>query len=154
MSGLRAVAIYINDLGHRCGYVGIEQDHPLYGVAYHEKAECLKDLLNETLKLPRKNSPVMVFLAAGMDDDERCRPDIVFRVHGGLTYSGGDDYPIETNPKLWWFGFDCSHYGDGTNSQPGIHRSLKFVIQECESLANQLSTLKGASDETNNQQTS
>ena len=39
---------------------------------------------------------------------------IDFHVHGGLTYSGGgknSDYPIESD--LWWFGFDCAHWGDG-----------------------------------------
>ena len=37
-----------------------------------------------------------------------------FDVHGGITYSGGGNrskYPIESD--LWWFGFDCAHWGDG-----------------------------------------
>lgn len=78
-------------------------------------------------------------------------------VHGGLTYSGGNNkYPIETGADTWWFGFDCSHYGDendinkvveyfGKNANKhcvcygsGIVRSLEYVIEEVKSLAEQL----------------
>ena len=35
-------------------------------------------------------------------------------VHGGITYSeGNNNYPVITNDKLWWFGFDLAHYMDG-----------------------------------------
>lgn len=64
-------------------------------------------------------------------------------VHGGLTYSGGDGlYPIEYDKeKLWWFGFDCMHFGDlrlGRYYSAGSHRSLEYIENECESLAEQL----------------
>ena len=38
--------------------------------------------------------------------------------HGGLTFSSitkNSTYPISSN--LWWFGFDCIHYGDGTDAE-------------------------------------
>lgn len=41
--------------------------------------------------------------------------DIDVNVHGGLTYSAGDNkllYP-SGDKGLWWIGFDCAHYGDG-----------------------------------------
>lgn len=31
-------------------------------------------------------------------------------VHGGLTYAGNGNYPVESD--LWWIGFDCAHIGD------------------------------------------
>jgi hypothetical protein len=42
----------------------------------------------------------------GKDYDE-----IDIDVHGGLTYAGDDNYPVESD--LWWIGFDCAHSGDG-----------------------------------------
>ena len=27
--------------------------------------------------------------------------------------SHGDDYPVKSNNKSWWIGFDCAHCGDG-----------------------------------------
>lgn len=31
--GLRCVVVF-QDMGHRCGYVGVREDHPLYGACY------------------------------------------------------------------------------------------------------------------------
>ena len=59
-------------------------------------------------------------------------------VHGGLTFSGGDaKYPIETNGKMWWLGFDYAHYGDNPNIQ-----NTKYVMSECENLAEQLKIME------------
>lgn len=42
--------------------------------------------------------------------------EIDVMVHGGLTYSEfHSKYPIETDEKLWWIGFDCGHAGDGVD---------------------------------------
>ena len=84
--------------------------------------------------------------------------------HGGLTFSSrsmGEKYPIESD--LWWFGFDCAHYGDGKDLDLAIRyfpnlaetlmkimhcecmfptyepvRSCDYVAENCISLANQL----------------
>lgn len=87
--------------------------------------------------------------------------------HGGLTYSGGGDkskHPIESD--LWWFGFDCAHYGDGKDlklaykkfleerasiaymmkseqmfpeaSESDVLRTEEYVADECKRLAEQL----------------
>lgn len=70
-------------------------------------------------------------------------------VHGGLTYASKNDeskYPVESD-GLWWFGFDCAHYGDGlieespmdfVNTFMESPRSLDYVETECERLAEQL----------------
>ena len=80
----------------------------------------------------------------GLDYDAVCEK-IPVEVHGGLTYSGNSKtYPAESD-GLYWFGFDCAHYGDGfinesIRSYPGeTVKSQAFVESECESLARQIS---------------
>lgn len=60
--------------------------------------------------------------------------------HGGLTYSSQDEnseYPVESD--LWWFGFDCAHYGDGKDLDlayelfPEFRQSIS-AIKQCESM--------------------
>ncbi len=120
---------------HRCGYVRIEKDHPLYGVGYGEP----------TLKIPYewvehaelgKKSPILVFtcgVGALAGEDIRRSPDIAFDVHGGLTFSksGERGYPVKDDG--WWFGFDCAHAGDTLEKC-----TLEYVADECERLAEQL----------------
>lgn len=115
-AGLRAVVI-MGSLGYRCGYVGVPTTHPLFCVGY-------------SLDTP-------AFEAAS--------PEGMLDVHGGLTYAGGGgDYPVPS--ELWWFGYDCGHYGDApAPGSPmerltfsGVHRTLDFCIEQCESLAHQL----------------
>jgi hypothetical protein len=117
-SGLPA-AVVIHPAGHRCGYVGVPESSTHYEQHYDELA---------------------------------------VQVHGGLTYSGGnDDYPVERS-DTWWFGFDCAHSQDQadpdlmaaeyrkyhdrrismTFRNVGVIRSLEFCIEQCESLAQQL----------------
>lgn len=80
------------------------------------------------------------------------REDVNASCHGGLTFSGpcqgheGDPFGICHIPedgrtdKIWWLGFDCSHYGDFTPRYPsdGIYRNLAYVQKECADLAGQL----------------
>ena len=123
-AGLRAVVIMNDSSGSRCGYVGIEKSHPLFGVSYHEETRVLKTNLHD------------------LDS-----PASFFEVHGGLTYSGsGGEYPVPS--ELHWFGYDCEHAGDipkpGSamwrlyRDYEGVHRTLDYCIDECESLAQQL----------------
>ncbi len=112
------------DRGHRCGYVGVPEGHPLYG---HSATEPIKALNGRTM------------LAS-------------FDVHGCLYFAeGGDDYPINLiyGPKLWWLGYDCMHYGDCADPEwaevetvrlfdDGTIKSLYYCINECESLARQI----------------
>jgi len=62
--------------------------------------------------------------------------DLDVEVHGGLTF--GDeygDYPVLTDSKEWWVGFDCNHSWDQDD-----RKTLEYVKNECESLAEQLTT--------------
>jgi hypothetical protein len=79
-------------------------------------------------------------------------------VHGGLTFSGacGHGDPAkgichitgEGEPDtVWWFGFDCAHYGDSCPSHrsgmlsQGVYRDVAYVEREVASLAAQLKAL-------------
>ena len=137
--GLRCVVI-LSSRGHRCGYVGISTDHPLYGVGYRQKIKNIHEL------------------------NGKC-PEDCFDVHGGITYSNVEkDYPVENN-KLWWFGYDCAHVDDAADInlmdeetkklyvlaaaitpnnrnvgaiRNGVIRNLKYCVEECKKLAEQL----------------
>lgn len=119
--GLKCVVVAIEDRGHRCGYVGVDNSHPYYGKDYTDV-------------------------------------DNIY-VHGGLTYSTSKEnsnYPIESN--LWWFGYDCAHWGDAKDlsmainpailevermyPETGIVRTLAFCMNECRDLAEQLSEVE------------
>lgn len=114
------IAVAVNDLGYRCGCVGVPKGDPLYGMQY---------------------------------DDE------IFdniSVHGGLSFSGIRKFI--TSDDLWFFGFDCGHYGDAVdkmteegkahlNHEPpscygyfleGHVWTLDEVIAESESMADHL----------------
>lgn len=95
-------------------------------------------------------------------DYMNCQSD--FACHGGLTYAGGgvnSSYPISSD--LWWFGFDCTHWGDADDWNStfkafseqservaeykairslcplgGKIRTTEYVENECKSLAEQL----------------
>lgn len=147
-AGFRAVVI-MTDMGHRCGYVGVPETHPLYGVPYNEHCDALTFPAGETLG---KRGVISLLCAGG----EKASPEIVFDVHGGITYSGGRGaYPVESG--LWWFGYDCGHAGDAPSpeavadrvarmgsvfypSPDEVHRTLDYCVGECESLAEQLTS--------------
>lgn len=131
-----------NPMGALCGYVGVPPGHPLNGVGYNDCVFGCADF----------NS----------DDFHYCehRPEGFLRVHGGLTFADAcrDDGPIchVTMPgepeSVWWLGFDCSHCDDltprlislmGGKSFGEIYRDIPYVQNEVESLADQLSKLKG-----------
>lgn len=106
----RCVVIF-GDMGFRCGYVGIPEDHPLYGKEYGSgMGISYSELENE----PTGKRGIIPVLCAAYKEDDDVSMDIYFDVHGSLTYSGGgkeSTYPVES--ELWWLGFDCGHYNDG-----------------------------------------
>jgi len=55
--------------------------------------------------------------------------------HGGLTY-GSDQ------KEYWVIGFDCAHLGDlqpGYNISDGEYRTMDYVMNQCESICEQIS---------------
>ena len=156
-AGLRAV-IVMTEMGHHCGYVGVPPGHPLHGVGYSQPCDALSPMPDsEPLG---KRGVLAVFCAAG--DPERARsPEMVFDVHGSITYSGGSpDYPAQSD-NLWWFGYDCAHAGDSPSPEAqakkremhpdhrflwertGEFRDIDYCVTECESLARQIAQATG-----------
>ena len=127
-AGLRAVAVR-HGSGHLCGYVGVGKDHKFYGRAYDAPSGI--DLPDDT-KIGNRGV-IDLFLFAMRENPLQDVPiSMLFDVHGSLTYSGGEGYPIESD-GLWWFGFDCAHADDTPETC-----NLPYVEKECEQLAKQL----------------
>jgi hypothetical protein len=141
-TGLLAVVIRANRPGfsHRCGYVLIPKEHPLYGVESNKPSPILTKFskeknLEEQLMGKRGVIPVLFRVIK-----EDIYPNYYFDVHGSITYSGiSGSYPIseETSGVGWWYGFDTNHYDDQDDP-----KSLEYCEQECESLATQLEEIK------------
>ncbi len=152
--------VVMTDLGHRCGYVAVPHEHCLYGVGYNENTQKLSaywELVQSqrvvTHKCLVENIGVIPLFC--FTPDNKLEPSYNIGVHGGLTYSGGNDYPISTD-GLWWFGYDCAHAGDGrdlsvvsdsireielkyaSHRSKNTIRSLEYCVYECIKLANQL----------------
>ena len=119
-TGLKCQIIRQRTGGNLCGYVGVNKDSKIHGLDYH--------------------CPIFV---EDLETGQGLYRDGVtqaINVHGGITFSGrfnGDD-------KTWWFGFDCSHYGDYVPIRPrdwvsgGVYRDWDYVKDEVESLARQI----------------
>jgi len=145
--GYRCIVLMYCDMGHRNGYVGIPDSHPLYGVEYDQSSDLLR--IDPEMTVGKRG---IIPLVCG--DKENVRPDLYFDVHGSLTYSGGGDYPVKSDPQLWWFGFDCGHHGDGCDvsvmpeskrtffASPYPVRSTEYVTAECNRLSEQLFLLE------------
>ena len=158
--GLRCVVIAL-DRGHRCGYVGVDRNHPLYGKSYSENISVKESVINREFNGDKVG--VINLFCSKFSDIKNNTIELVlaFDVHGGITYSDGkDEYPVISN--LWWFGFDCAHYNDAPDfsimrddlkdferkyPNPGIVRTNEYVTKECMSLAEQLSAFKGDASE-------
>ena len=142
--GLPCVVI-MTYMGHRCGYVGVPENHPLHGVSMGDE----------------------VFPLTMLPDYEEGRdyysdmvsPMIYFDVHGGITYSEHDSPDRFGKPGMWWYGYDCMHDGDAREldhpavdestrrverdfPSHGVVRTLEYCVAECKKLAEQLHELQ------------
>ncbi|MBO3274173.1 hypothetical protein [Pseudomonas schmalbachii] len=120
--GLRAVVIYMQDMGHRCGYVGVAPDHSCYRLDYCEAT------------LAEIEVHGGLTYAAGKD----------YPVSGtGLWWLGYDcahawDLPAPDSE----FG---RRFDNGIRTSDSVHRDLPYCVHECEQLARQLMQLPQAS---------
>jgi len=150
--------------GHRCGYVAVTPDHPLFGIDYSQdikSPELLQELKNTTIG---KRSIIDLFCWNG----EETKLSLLVNVHGGITYSKLSHhsiFPTNQFDKVWYFGFDCAHCDDGKDLNLATQyfglnkmrwaleweekyptrdqvRSLQYVENECKSLAEQLDCIK------------
>jgi hypothetical protein len=176
-AGLRAICVLRN--GYRCGYVGVPEGHFLHGMNYRDRienpSERIKTLLANTST--SKRNRVSLFLAAS-DPTTLTHPslDIIFNVHGSLTFAEGS-IPIdgkEIGDSEWWFGFDCNHASDrserereenfdfigllfdafeyvlGESCENPEKKTQEYVEKECESLAAQIEFLFGKGSDYDN----
>lgn len=158
--GYQCIGIF-GDMGHRCGYVGVPEGHPLYGKDFGSQLKvAMKEMQNEPIG---KRSPIQLFYFSDKDLDDQIEIQHYFNIHGGITYLGGgkeSTYPIESD--LWWLGFDCGHAGDGKDLDLVEHlwgddervkrrleierfyyiddeiRTREYVVEECKSLVDQI----------------
>lgn len=123
-----------NHFGVWCGYVGVPQEHPTYGKPYYNNNE--ED---------EKYDPIQEYINN-------------IEVHGGLTFSSPcstdeDEMGIchKSDKAVYWFGFDCAHYGDylpffdmmkgfipPSSIRYEIYRDMAYAKAEVLSLAKQL----------------
>jgi hypothetical protein len=142
-TGLPCLAVRTPWSGNWCGYVGVAEGHPAFGVGYGAAD---------------KLAP---------EDDDGYRG---LRVHGGLTFAdfcqeGAEETGICHVPqpgqpeRVWWLGFDCAHcddlspatfvtagerYRQVMRSNPRYaYRTLEYVQGECANLARQLVEVTG-----------
>jgi hypothetical protein len=133
-AGYRAVVIRCSGaLNHRCGYVGIDATHPLFGAPYYEPCARVSPPPDDEQIGDRGIVEMVVNSGKAA---AQLPLSVVFDVHGSLTYSGNGSgrYPVVSD--LWWFGFDAAHYLDDEDGG----RPLLFMIDQCESLAAQLTS--------------
>lgn len=128
-----------------CGYVGLSSEHSFFGKSYGDRVP----VPDRSAIAIDKAGPISLFIEALQEDDGKVALDILFNVHGGITYTG-DTYPVDDG--LWYLGFDCSHCDD-LSPQDVFHsfsgdiwrleggrqyRSLEYVKNELALLAEQL----------------
>lgn len=162
--GYKCVVVF-TDMGHRCGYVAVAPDHPLFGIKYNQHIMS-PELLQEIKSSPISKKGIIDILCW---DGEEIKLSLLVNVHGGITYSGMSyltKFPTNQFDKVWYFGFDCAHYNDAKdlnlavkyfgynrmkviieleNKYPSYSyfiRSLSYCEQECKSMADQLDCIK------------
>lgn len=132
------ISVVNHHFGTRCGYCSVSGSHPFF---------------------MRDYSYIVPSIGKSID--------YILSAHGGITYSGNLKInEILEREGLWWFGFDCNHSGDaadinlitnpiskmvceqtsswltGRYFNPGKHRTLEYVKENCNNLAEQLSKFK------------
>lgn len=132
--GLR-FAVLLMDMGHRCGYVAVPEDHPFYGRGYSEKVPWDRPAALEDRAMDDAGMGGMIALLGGADgvDEWARRVEGHVAVHGGLTFAGKGLPGLEDG---WWFGFDCAHADDS----PSFWTEER-VAKECVRLAQQLAEI-------------
>jgi len=138
------------NMGHRCGYIRIPSGHSLYGLDYSEQIPIkFKKISKERIG---KRGVIPIFCAGRLKPNDNISMDLLFNVHGGITFSGKEI----AGKKGWWIGFDCAHSGDSKDislmdkkhreieekfhlSFPGgVVRTTKYVESECKNLIDQI----------------
>jgi hypothetical protein len=94
--------------GALCGYVGVPQGHPAYGVGYD-------DVRNSDGEYPDVHGG-LTYAAACMDTDDESH---------GICHVPEPGRPHD----VWWLGFDCGHFSD---LMPGLVARERIMARELE----------------------
>ena len=92
---------------HHCGYVGVPDGHPWYGVAHYHAAP---DDVRRAAAAAGAD-PVQYAIDHAEHYGEHS-PGAQVEVHGGLTWSDTAPSSGADDRASWWFGFDAGHAGD------------------------------------------
>ena len=129
-TGMPCLAVRNHILGHWCGYVGVDVNHPWYGKDF-DRCSGLRTLLLHPVD----------FCDVCSDGDQA----------ESICHIPGEGEP----DQVWWFGFACGHLYDyspgfvaglsnryrGPAFDPGHYRTLDFVKDECAKLAGKLTAV-------------
>lgn len=128
----KAVVIKIQKLNLNCGYIGVPEGSGFFGKDVAENLPFLKSLYEKCLKGKIGDRGIIPLFCLNPDKPSYSM-DIVFDVHGSVTFSGNrkGTYPVKSD--LWWLGFDCGHSGDSPEKC-----DLDFCIEQCEKLSKQI----------------
>lgn len=89
-----------NEAGALCGYVGVTEDHPLFG---------------------KKGFDLPLDCHGGITFSAPCNP--AEPLEHGICHLPGPGEP----DHVWWFGFDASHYDD---LSPGMDAQLRSLMPD------------------------
>lgn len=121
-----------NHGGVWCGYVGVNSNHPLYGIGYGEAYDNALPKADSDMLNAANNAA-----HAELTFSSKCAPDD--KEHGicHIVEEGEDD-------NVWWFGFDCGHSYDAspsyrmTTGPDLVYRTKAYVEDVCRNLAKAL----------------
>src|SRR5262245_43843719 len=92
--------------GSWCGYVGVPETHPLYGLPYNARIKPPPGWNNRLRSLQGIGViDLLVAAMSGNDPNENMQICLLLECHGGVTFSDFRDEEREH----FWFGFDCAH---------------------------------------------
>lgn|SRR5208337_595709 len=132
-----------------CGYVGVDAEHPLYGVRYNEETPILKEMLTQSKAFRKKHAVKEMLKGHSTDnwaypmDDFSATPEGYF-IKQGITFADKGDVANlkEFNcPAIWFFGFDSGHPGYEWETPTKIELQEK-IHRLCFELAYELDQVK------------
>lgn len=113
-----------------CGYVGVGESHPLYGLpTNHPLALPPSWFAGRTFDQGIGPFDMFIHMLGGAKSmEDACPISMAFHVHGGLNWAENRVPGCEPDGR-WWFGFDCGHAGDYVPGKPkGVERMMDEMV--------------------------
>lgn len=144
--GLKCFVNRVMGLGHLCGYVGVQSEHPLFGKEYNDLVKVDPSEFSKKIDMDRVGV-LNLFYAGAKNNEETIKQNLLelclaLECHGGLTYSGKASF-LTNDESYWFFGFDAAHAGDlrplNEYSFDGVYRDFEYIKNDTINLAKQIS---------------